>query len=388
MINLTNRKRTTRAWNPYCANLDSRSALEDAQSFCAASQTRAYSYDSPFWDGSAARWIAGLMFRLRAKQGSVCPADVHEALELPRSDLLALLKGGANVPFAAAVASFLESGSQNAETVLATAQMYYRIFQNLDIASVTSADEFWFETLFKPTVLILEISQCDAEQVRPLLNLFFSQLFREAARYAETQPGCRLAIPLNLYMDDFAASLGRIPEMGQHLNLSRSRDIRVVAAIQSLSQIDHFYGSEAGSVISGFSTYIVKSPVSQSDAEWASAHSGTMTVESIDMNQNLDSQLCQRLGNRFPDNPLDWSSSLIARRHSAGPRALPLRACVDRDSAGRSRIPGMVPPRLRSARTGSTNGDGRQKATEEVATAEATGVEEQALRADLATRCC
>ena len=182
------------------------------------------------------------------------------------------------MPFASAVASFLDSGSHNAETVLATAQMYYRIFQDLDIASVTSADEIPVRDVAeKPTVLILEIGQRNIERVRPMLNLFFSQLFREAAKYAETQPGCRLAIPLNLYMDDFAASLGRIPEVGQHLNLSRSRDIRVVAAIQSLSQIDHFYGSEAASIIGGFSTYIFKSPVSQADAEWASAHSGTMT---------------------------------------------------------------------------------------------------------------
>ena len=299
------------------------------------------------------------MFCLRAKWGSVCPADVHEALELPRSELLALLQYGANTPFASAVASFLDLGSQNAETVLATAQMYYRIFQDLDIAAVTSADEFRFETLFKkPTVLILEVGQRSLERVRPLLNLFFSQLFREAARYAETQPGCRLPIPLNLYMDDFAASLGRIPEMSQHLNLSRSRDIRVVAATQSLSQIDHFYGSEAGGVISGFSTYIVKSPVSQPDAEWASSHSGTMTVESIDTNQNLDPDLCKRLGDRFPDNPLNWSSCAIARRHSIGPRTLPLRTCIDRDPARGSRVPGMVPPCVRSAGVGSINGDG------------------------------
>ena len=289
VINLTNRKRTTHAWNPHAVNLDSQSALEDAHNFCAASQTRTYNTDSPFWDGSAARWIAGLMFCLRASRGAVCPADVYEALELPRPELLALLKDRANVPFASAVASFLESGSHNAETVLATAQMYYRIFQDLDIASVTSTEEFRFDTLFKrPTVLILEISQRDIERVRPLVNQFFLQIFREAAWYAETQPGCRLPIPLNLYMDDFAASMGRIPEMGRHLHLSRSRDIRVVAAIQSLNQIDHFYGSEAGSVVSGFSTYIFKSPVSQADAEWASAHSGMMTVEAIDTNEQLN----------------------------------------------------------------------------------------------------
>ena len=289
VLNLTDRRRTTHAWNPYSVNLDAASALEDASSFCAASQTRAYNADSAFWDGSAARWIAALLFRLRASRGSVCPADVHQALELPRAELLTLLKDGPEVPFGSAVASFLESGSHNAETVLATAQMYYRIFQDLDLASVTSAGKFQFETLFKrPMVLVLEVNQGDVERIRPLLNLFFLQLFREAARYTEQQAGCRLPVPLNLLMDDFAAAMGRIPEIGQHLNLARSRDIRVMAAIQSLAQINHFYGSEGESVVSGFSTFIFKSPVGLGDAEWASQHSGTCTVEAVDIVEEPD----------------------------------------------------------------------------------------------------
>ena len=74
MVNLTNRKRTTHAWNPFAFNFDSQSALEDAQGFCAASQTRTYNLDSQFWDGSAARWIAGLMFCLRAIVGFRLPS--------------------------------------------------------------------------------------------------------------------------------------------------------------------------------------------------------------------------------------------------------------------------------------------------------------------------
>jgi hypothetical protein len=48
VINLTNRKWTTHGWNPFALNLDSRSALEDAQGFCEASQTKPYNHDSPF----------------------------------------------------------------------------------------------------------------------------------------------------------------------------------------------------------------------------------------------------------------------------------------------------------------------------------------------------
>lgn len=291
VINFTNRRRTTHGWNPFAVNNDSESALDDAMSFSAASHDAEQDQDSPFWDGSAARWIAALMFRLRDRYDQVCPADVYRSLELDRTTLLRLLKEGSSVPFAAGVASFLESGSHNAETVLATAQMYYRIFQDPDMASVTSADEFRFETIFKrPTIVVLEVAQKDVARLRPLLNLFFLQLFREAARFAATQRSCRLPVPLNLHLDDFAAAMGRIPEMGQHLNLARSSDVRVTAAVQSLAQIEHFYRSEAESVISGFSTYILKSPVSLKDAEWASKHSGMSTVEEVNVVEELDEE--------------------------------------------------------------------------------------------------
>ena len=289
VVNFTNQRRTTHGWNPFAANVDSESLLADARSFCAASHHRAYDYESPFWDDVASRLIAAIVCRLRTRRGPVCPADIHESLELPRKQLLKLLNDGPEMPFAVGLASFIESGSHNAETALSFCQGYFAPFQNADMAAVTSVEELRFQAVFKrPTVVILEISQHDLDQQRPLLNLFFSQLFREAARFSEMQAGCRLPVPLNVHLDDFAAAIGKIPGMGQHLNLLRSRDVRMLAAIQSLTQIEHFYGSEAGSVIAGFSTKIFKSPVELSDAEWASRHSGTCTVQSIEVTQEYD----------------------------------------------------------------------------------------------------
>ena len=129
-----------------------------------------------------------------ARRGSVCPAGIHESLELPRKQLLKLLNDGPEMPFAAGLASFIESGSHNAETALSFCQGYFAPFQNADMAAVTSVEELRFPAVFKrPTVVILEISQHDLDQQRPLLNLLFSQLFREAARFSKRRPAadCR-----------------------------------------------------------------------------------------------------------------------------------------------------------------------------------------------------
>jgi hypothetical protein len=282
VLNLTDPGRTTHAWNPFAHQDDEGTALDDAETFCQAAQSPRAHNDSPFWDGNAARWIAALSLCLRASRGTVCPADVHRALELPRNDLLALLAAHPGVAFAPGVHGFLASGSHNAETVQAQAQMHLRALRDPALAAVTSADEFRFSDLFeRPTVLVVELPQGGVEKLRPYVNLFFAQLFRAAARCAAASPGCRLPRPLNLYLDDFAAAVGRVPDLGQHLNLSRSRDIRVVAAVQSLSQVEHHYGTEARDVLAGFGTKLFKAP-EQHDAEWASHQSGTCTVEAVD----------------------------------------------------------------------------------------------------------
>lgn len=282
VLNLTDPGRTTHGWNPFAHQEDEGAALDDAETFCQAAQTLRSHVDSPFWDGNAARWIAALSLCLKEARGSVCPADVHRALELPRNELLALLAAHPNVAFAPGVHAFLASSSHNAETVLAQAQMHLRALRDPALAAVTSTDELRFSDLFdRPTVLVLELPQGGVEKLRPYINLFIAQLFREAARRAADGPGCRLPRPLNLYLDDFAAAVGRVPDLGQHLNLSRSRDVRVVAAVQSLSQVEHHYGSEARDVIAGFGTKLFKCPELH-DAEWASRQSGTCTIEAVD----------------------------------------------------------------------------------------------------------
>src|SRR5512135_2534176 len=222
VLNLTDPDSTTHGWNPFAHQKDDGTALDNAEIFCQAAQSLRAQWDSPFWDGNAARWIAALSLCLKKAHDAVCPADVHRALELPRNDLLALLAAHPDIAFAPGVHGFLASGSHNAETVQAQAQMHMRALRDPALAAVTSADEFRFLALFeRPTVLIIELPQGGVEKLRPYVNLFFAQLFREAARCAMASPGCRLPRPLNLYLDDFAAAVGRIPDLGQHLNLSR-----------------------------------------------------------------------------------------------------------------------------------------------------------------------
>jgi type IV secretory pathway TraG/TraD family ATPase VirD4 len=79
-------------------------------------------------------------------------------------------------------------------------------------------------------------------------------------------------------VDEFASALGRLPDIHIKLNTLRSRNVSIVAAIQSIGQIKGNYGEDWESVISGFSTKIFMPSLDYMDAEWASKESGTMTV--------------------------------------------------------------------------------------------------------------
>lgn len=312
VLNFSAPHRTTHAYNPLAQELDAGQALQAAEDYCAAAAAErpGHRHDSPFWDQNAARFIVALQLILRKQNGSVCPADVHRAAELPHDKLLKLLAENCDADFAAACHAFLSSGSQNAETVMATVQGHLRRYCDGRLAATTSINELSLEQLFRqPSVLVIEVRQTDLALVRPIINTFLSRLLDAAFAYAETQPGNRLPRPLCLYFDDFVAALGKIARYASYANLLRSRDIRVTAAVQTLRQFTQAYDAgEDDAVIAAFGSKVFLSGVDPFDARWASEQSGTMTVEREDRQ----------------DRPLPDDGELQVFSRSIGPAARPL----------------------------------------------------------------
>ena len=89
-----------------------------------------------------------------------------------------------------------------------------------------------------------------------LSSLFFSFLFIKLTRYADSQPNGRCAVPVNLVLDEFN-NVGRIggaedgSDFARTLSVVRSRDIRVMLAVQSLGQLQNRYPKNLWSEIIG-----------------------------------------------------------------------------------------------------------------------------------------
>ena len=288
VLNFTNASRSNIGWNPFQTSTlitqnQEGAALEDSLTFCETFE--GHEQDSRFWNENVSRFITALRLTLEEMEGRALPGAIHELSESARSELLNLFKDKEHIKFVHGVCDFLlgDNRGQNAETVMAMAQGYLKLFCDNDIKAVTSCESFSFVDLFeRPEILVLEVPQHCGYKYRPILNMFFSALFRDISLYVQGRPGASLSRPLSIYLDDFAACLGRIPGISQFLNTSRSRNVRVTACLQEIRQLNQFYQeAEASSILNAFCTKIFTSDISMTDAYYASSLSGSTTINRV-----------------------------------------------------------------------------------------------------------
>lgn len=99
----------------------------------------------------------------------------------------------------------------------------------------------------RKTILFLQISDTDRSMDR-LVNLFFTQALHELCNAADKSEGYRLAVPVRLILDDFAANV-YIPDFDKITSIIRSREISVSIILQSLSQLYSMYGVDKANTI-------------------------------------------------------------------------------------------------------------------------------------------
>ncbi len=280
-LNLSDPRRSTVGWNPL-ARPDAKNrkgaAMENANILLKAEGVY---HSDPFFRNGAAMLIAGVILWLEDKIGWYArPVDVFEILN-STSKVFELLKKAKseNRPFLSELFNYLENGNHNLQTTIVEAQGHIKAFIDDDLATVTACDDFQIESLFnEPTALVMEATQDVCQNVRPVTNMFMSQLFDAVARTAKRMPGAKLPRPLFVFLDDFAAAVGYIPDCANRFNMMRSMDVRFTLALQSRAQLEMFYSrAEAEAITAACGATVYVPPVAIEDAEAASRESGTAT---------------------------------------------------------------------------------------------------------------
>ena len=96
--------------------------------------------------------------------------------------------------------------------------------------------------------LFVNVSDTD-RSMDCLVNLFYTQALHVLCYEADhCFRNHRLPVPVRFYFDDFAASTF-IPDFDKIISVIRSRNIAVSVILQSISQLEHLYGSAASATI-------------------------------------------------------------------------------------------------------------------------------------------
>ena len=252
-----------------------------AQTIIAATDQPEAKSDSPFFRNNALAILNAVMVGLlHDKSETLSMPRIHEIVQSGMKPLCDWLE--AHPEALRNTRTFVElarSGSQNADTIMSELGMRLSAWDLTAIRATTSQMELDIEDLIqKPTLFIVELRESELEMLRPMANVIVVEILRFLTKRAEQCPGVRLPRPVGLVIDEFASALGRLPDIHVKLNTLRSRNVSIVAAIQSTSQVKANYSDDSDSVLAGFSTKIFLPPLDLVDAEWASKESGQMTI--------------------------------------------------------------------------------------------------------------
>ncbi len=160
-----------------------------------------------------------------------------------------------------------------------------QVLQNQAVQRITSGSDIDLTAPAKQKcAYYIVLSDQDATMAF-LSSLFFSFMFIKLTRYADSQPDGRCKIPVNLILDEFN-NVGRIggaedgSDFARSLSVVRSRDIRVMLAVQSLGQLQNRYPNNLwAEIIGNCDIQLMLGCTDDVSAEYFSARSGDMSVQ-------------------------------------------------------------------------------------------------------------
>ncbi len=252
-----------------------------AQTVISATDQPQAKSDSPFFRNNALAILNSIMVGLlHDEKETLSMPRIHEIVQSGMKPMCDWLE--AHPEAIRNTRTFVElarSGSQNADTIMSELSMRLSAWDLTAIRATTAQMELDVEDLIqKPTLFIVELRESELEMLRPMANVIVVELLRFLTKRAEQMPGVKLPRPVGFVIDEFASALGRLPDIHVKLNTLRSRNVSIVAAIQSTAQVKANYNDDSDSVLAGFSTKIFMPALDLVDAEWASKESGQMTI--------------------------------------------------------------------------------------------------------------
>ncbi len=160
-----------------------------------------------------------------------------------------------------------------------------QVLQNEAVKKITSRSDIDLTLPAKEKCAYYIILSDQDATMAFLSSLFFSFLFIRLTRYADSTPQRCCDVPVNLILDEFN-NVGRIggaedgSDFARSLSVIRSRNLRVMLAVQSLGQLQNRYPNNLwAEIIGNCDIQLMLGCTDDVTAEYYSERSGDMSIQ-------------------------------------------------------------------------------------------------------------
>ncbi len=160
-----------------------------------------------------------------------------------------------------------------------------QVMQNKAVQSITSRSDIDLTAPGRKKCAYYLILSDQDTTMAFLSSLFFSFLMIKLTRYADTCEGGRCPVPVNLILDEFN-NIGKLggaedgSDFTRFLSVCRSREIRVMLAVQSLGQLQNRYPNNLwAEIIGNMDIQLMLGCTDEVSAKYFSNRCGEMSIE-------------------------------------------------------------------------------------------------------------
>ena len=244
-----------------------------------------------FWDNGEANLLKGLVLCVQLdptiQQKDKNLTKVYEILT--GNNLMGTINGVlAKTGYHAAKASF-SLFAQSSETVrqgiILGLGTRLQVLQDQAVKQLVSRSDIDLTAPGKRKCAYYIILSDQETSMAFISSLFFSFLFIKLTRFADNSPGGKCLVPVNMILDEFN-NIGRIggapdgSDFCRSLSVIRSRDIRVMIAVQSLGQLQNRYPNNLwAEIVGNCDIQLMLGCTDDVTAEYISERSGEMSIQ-------------------------------------------------------------------------------------------------------------
>jgi type IV secretion system protein VirD4 len=198
--------------------------------------------------------------------------------------------------------SILSASENTYKSITAVFGEKMALFDDINVANVTSKSDFEFDLLGKEPTALYVIVPDEDKTYYTLVTIIVGLLYKSLVKLANNSKDKKLPVQIDFLLDEFA-NCPPLADIEAIVSVARSRGMRFQFFIQSLSQLDNVYGKEVAQIILDNCGLVYLKTNTQETAEAISKRLGKKTIESSSISQSVS--LINYNGNK--------STSLIGR---------------------------------------------------------------------------